>query len=614
MRMIIAAALFLGACREEIPYEGAFTFPVASAVLQPEVGGPMADHEPVGFVANGTGGRIVLLALKQGRFLTDDASASFLRTNDLPTGGSRLLTSVSPYAASRFDVVVFAGDAAFQHLIEVPWVVGSEPAGGVEAPVEGYASYFPPDVSGSDVQLTELEVKTGYTTSERWTLTSDGSAWTVEGSRSGRQPTQAEPGVTFVAEERRISFVVSGPGTSGDVVTVDTWNGLVEHDVGGTPQQLAMAPDQSALAMIVHDVGLDRPVVRWFDPASRRVTVDVSLPADARPHRLEWSADGQTMFVTDVGRAAVWTVSPGSTGAVEHVMPWPTLDVASLDGDRRQLFVVPSDGASLWRYDLDDASFIDLDAWTEGAQGLTFDSPVSGVTANRQEHLFPQYTDDLVRLSGRTVAVGLAQGSVVFADEATGCLVQDNLGPRTVLAQSGATADVTTNYTEVAVTGPYLEPSGSSTRSVSVNPCAGVAGDDSWTLRYDENEQAWVVESEVRGEQVARAREDERYISDGGEVSFTIRAGSSPSKDGMVMQFQVDAGVATADGDNDRDGARDVDFAVPSDPVSFHYEVGDRDGDWYVVDDRPLVLILGSSSNSALRIDPQDADVDVSWQ
>ena len=301
-----AAALVALGCRNDLPYEGAFIVPTAAAVLHPEVGGPTADHEPVGFVANGIGGRIVLLALKQGRFLNDDPTASFLRTNDLPTGGLRLLQSIAVYAPEPFDVVAFAGDAAFDQLVEVPWIVGSEVVDGREVPVESYASFYPPESSNPEVVLAAIEVKQGYTTSEVWTLTSDGVAWDVVGSRSGRQPTRAEPGMPFAADERRVGFTINSAGAPGDTVTLETWSGLVEHDVGGTPYALAMSPDQRIMAMVVHDRAVDRPVVRWFDPAAKRVVGDLALPSDAAPHRLEWSEDGQTLFVSDLGRAAVW--------------------------------------------------------------------------------------------------------------------------------------------------------------------------------------------------------------------------------------------------------------------------------------------------------------------
>ncbi len=610
----LAATSSMG-CRDDELYDGAFEMPVAAAVLHPDAGGPSAAHEPVGFVANGIGGRIVLLALKQGRFLNDDDTAAFLRTNDLPTGGLRLLTSVAAYAPHPYDVQVFAGDARFEQLVMVPWVIGWETVEQRVVPVEGYASYYPPDLSGAPgIQLDNIEVKKGYTTSERWTLTFQDTGWEVVGSRSGRQPRLAYDGESFVAEERRIAFTLSGDGQNGQSITLDTWNGLEEYDVGGRPLELAMAPDQSVMAMIVHDRATDSPTLRWFDPDLKRVAGEVNLPEGSIPHRMEWSEDGSQLFVADAGYPAVWSLAPGAAGGREIAMPGPTLDVASLAGDTREaLFAASGDGRTLWMFDAETGEQLDQNAMLSGVQGLPLDSPIQGLASLRQEHLLPEYDDSERRLSGRTVALTVARGSTLFVHEQTGCLVQDSLGPRTVSDGNYSQAtDYEVNF-DVDF-GPYLEQNGSSGRHVVVNSCAGVARSDSWRVTYDQLAGGWRVRSELSGEQSTLAHEDERFLSDGGEVSFTVRAGPAASVDGMQFTFVVESGIAEASGDSDSDGDREVELAIPSDPVPFHYEVGDRDGSWYRVDDRPHVLVLGQTSDVVGRVDPQEAQVDVAWR
>jgi len=616
---LVTSAIAAAGCQDDEPYAGAFDAPAAAAVLDPTVGGPAAAHEPVGFVANGVGGRIVMLALKQGRFLTDDDTASFLRTSDLPTGGLRLLTSVAPYAPSTYQVDVFAGDARFEHLVEVPWVVGfEEQEGGRVVPVEGYSSYYPPDTSGATAgaQLEDIEVKQGYTASEVWTVTYRGPDWVVEGSRSGRQPTTALSGQRFVAEERRVAFTLEGEGVQGDVITIETWNGLIEHDVGGKPLQLAMAADQRHLAVIVHDRALDRPVLRWFDPDSARVVAEVNLPDDAQPHRMAWAEDDPSLlYVADAARPAVWAVPQGTVAATEIEMPFPVLDVASLSSDiRRSLFVVEDEGRSVWLYDLDTGEMVDQNPFVPGTQGMPFDTPVQGIGALRQTHLQPQFDDDQRRFVGRSVAISLARGAVAFMHEDSGCLVQDSLGPRTQAESTvGETSnDFESNFEEEF--GPELQVNEASGRHVMVNPCAGIARADSWEIRYDQVIGGWRVFSELNGEQEGIAYEDERYVSDAGEISFTVRAGPIPSVDGMALSWSVQSGVAEADGDAVGDGEREVTLSVPGDPVPFHYEVGRRDGGFYRVDDRPLVLVVAGSDDSVSRVDPQEAIIDVVWQ
>jgi len=72
--------------------------------------------------------------------------------------------------------------------------------------------------------------------------------------------------------------------------------------------------------------------------------------------------------------------------------------------------------------------------------------------------------------------------------------------------------------------------------------------------------------------------------------------------------------VAEANGDADGDGEREVTLAVPGDPIGFRYEVGRRDGSWYRVDERALVLVVAGSDDAVGRIDPQEAIVDVVWE
>jgi hypothetical protein len=305
-------------------------------------------------------------------------------------------------------------------------------------------------------------------------------------------------------------------------------------------------------------------------------------------------------------------------------MPWPTLDVASLDGpDRRRLFVVPSDSSSLWVFDRDTDTVLDINALVEGDQGLTFTSTVLGLEALRRPHLLPQYTDDEVRLSGRSVALALADNRVVFAHEETGCLVQDSLGPRTEESSTGlgGPVDYDTSYLDSFVGAPTLEIQGASGRHVAVNTCAGIAPSETWTLTFDQNLQGWRVVGELSGEQQGIAIEDERYLSDNGEVSFVIRAGIMASRDGWTIQFQVDNGAAEANGDRDLDGIAEFDIGISSDPVYFEYQVGhagpigDSQGaGWLPVDIRPFVLLPAASSNEVGRVDPQEALIEVGWE
>ncbi len=621
---LIPLALTFAACAEPEPYTGGFDTPIAVAVLAPELGGPF--REPVGVVANRHGGQLVPLALKQGRFLAEDPTASFLRGNPIATGALRVLGAVAVTAPTLAEVTVWAGDERYATLLRADWILDCDAApdrrecrGPRIAGVPVEADLAVRLVSSPDgAALDGLDGKRGYTATETWTITADGEVWWVEGSRSGRQPEPAIPGEPWSAEQHRLSFTLRDPAPrarAGDAFVVETDAGVREIDVGGAPVALLAADDQRTLAAIVRpaDAG---PSLAWFDTLTETLT-PVALPADAEPGRLAWTEDGR-LLVSDLGRPAVWEVEVGATTAREHPLPWPTLDVAELGG---VLFVAPADGRSVWRLDRATDELLDTNAAVPGVQGLRLTSNVTGLEAIRLPYLMPEFDDSGVRRQGRSVAVALSSGAVVFAHEETGCLVQSSLGPRTVYDPNSLFQDYSTTFDSVAG-GPSLEQNGASTRHVVVNDCAGVAPAEQWTLRYDEVRQGWVVTGSFSGEQAALAREDERYLSDGGEVSFVIRAGALPTRDGWVIRFSVDSGVAAATSSSADNPLRQVSVAVSGDltpavwraglpgPIGDH-EAGEG---WYAVDLRTVLITPAAATNEVGRVDPQTAVIDVGWE
>ena len=614
-RQSLIPLLLLAGCLVPEPYGGAFELPVAAAILQPELGGPF--EEPVGFVANGHGGQIVQLALKQGRFLTDDATVSFLRTNQLATGDDRRLGAVAVYApAASEEVTIYATDQAFGQLLRVPYIVGRDERG---APEEVRATVTDPSEAAlpDGLSISDLSVKTGYTTTETWTFRFEGGAYRARGSRSGIQADPIELGEPWSARDRRLNLTLSGTAREGDSFELQTDSGLTEIEVGGTPIALAMMPDQSVMAVVVEDRAEDRARLWWVDPATGTVGAEVVLPEGAHPHRVDVAEDGQ-LLVADRARNAAYVVAPGAAVATEVVLPWPTLDVASLEQEdgTSLLYVVPLDGLSYWVVDRETGALHDLNVLTPGVQGLPFEVPIAGIEAMEHSYLSSEYTEDGLRRRVRSVAIATVTGNIVFAHEDTGCLVQDNLGPRTN-PRSSVTLGVTDNtrsFESEAVSGPRLERNSGNDGAVQVNACAGIAAQEEWSLTYDQNLGAWRVEGDFSGVQQALAYEDERYLSDNAEISFMLRSGATPSRDGWRIEFTVNDGVGEATGnfDNDANGARENSVRVPGDPVYFFYRVGvagavgdvDPDLAWSEVDIRPFTLVPGGATNLVGRVNP----------
>lgn len=656
---LLASVLVAGACRKDPPYEGVFAIPVAAGVLQPEGGSPWS--EPVAYVANARGGRIVPLLLQQGVFLHDDPFASFLPATPLPTGGARALGAVAawaspecadarqPGAGADLDcrVSVFAGDAAWATLVEVQHVLRIEDG----FPVEGWSDadgehaaptfdrgdddddvaddadvrFVDADANGNEPHLLSVAVRYGATATESWVVEWDGvDSWIVTGSRSGRQGDRLFPGDTFRADEDQLTFWIDGAGTCGpdpdgvrvcDRFELETRAGTVEHDVGGIPLALSTAPDRSRVAMIVHDRDADRPVLRFWDPATSTLGATIDLGADTAPNRFTWSEDGARLLVADRSRAAIWSVDTAAGDAVTEIpLPWPALDVAHLGGPEEAFFVLQSDGRTVWKVDAATGLAVDVNPHLAGDQGMVFDAPVNGIEAIPVEHLYVSTDDAGVRRSGRSVAIALSNSRTVFMEEESGCLQPDIYGPRTVVTGSFTTAgDYTSNFEDV-VGGPFLQVNDLNDRHVLVSSCAGIAYPENWTLRFDAVAQAWQVEGNISGVQERMAIEDERYISDDGSVSFVLRAGAVASRPGWSLTFSVLDGVAAATGDADADGLPEWLMANPADPVFFSYVVGPAVGGWREYDERGFVLGLGTGSDRVGRVDPQEADVDIIWE
>ncbi len=612
----LSVLFLLAACRKDSPYEGAFLQPVGVAVVDPDAGGPF--REPIGYIANAHGGEIVPLALKSGRFLTDDTQASFLRSAPLATGGSRALGAIAAVTPDDHTVTVFAGDARFSRLLRVRHVVDVDDAGApieYEAALVGQPLFVDADGSGDAPSLAITKVRTGYATSETFQVSYDGESWWVNGSRSGRQGSVASEGVSFVTDRGGVEFLITGTATVGDRFEFTTDGGVDELDVGGVPAALAVRPDQSVLAAIVEAGGASLARLVWIDPLTFAVTTGPELPPTASPSRMTWSADGSTLWIGDGGLSVVWEVRPDLDEVVQHALPWPVSDVASLDSDLgRRLYLVPHGAGQVWVLDVGDApsadAFVDANEWVPGVQGLDLHEPIGGIEAIPVDYRFPATSDASLRRFGRSVGVALSGGTVVFLDEETSCLVQDKDGPRTVASASYGAVDYDTNF-GTASGGPVLAVNGDATRHVVVNPCSGVARTEKWTVTFDAARQGYEVEGTLAGKQPTLAREGTRYLSDDGAVSFLVEPGSTPTQDGWQFTFSVDAGAQTV---KRTGGDTAVAFDIPTDPVFFHYRVGPVDNGWDPVDDRPFLLVAGAATNSVQRVEPSSGIMEVDWR
>ncbi len=596
-------------CSDDKPYDGTFDQPLAAAIL---ADGPF--DEPVGYVANGVGGRIIPLGLKSGRFLTLDPTGSFVPGHGLPTGRNRGLSGAVA-VSDGVSVNVYASDRHFRQILRVPHVTSAGPDGPVEWTDENPLLASPPtfvdaDASGGLATLVGLQLRDGWTSTEDWTVTYDGEEWLVSGSRSGPQGETAVTGRTYVADERALTFSIFGAATAGDRFEFSTTNGIEELDIDGIPTHMVASADGAYVAVLIEDDLLGQSRLDWFDPNTFALAPS-ALPSYAAPSGLAFDEGGAILWVSDRDAPLLYEVPVDGSSPIVHSLPWAVGEVAQLTDTNgaSTLFLAPIGTGEVWRYDPEGHRVLDVDLTTPGDQGMDVGSTVIGLSAVQVPYTTALPNDDGDRPIRRSVAVSTFAGRVVFIEERTGCLVSDRFGPRTAInEQYSSYLDYISSYDGDVDFGPYLEPDAASGHCAIVNSCAGLAPSETWRLTFDRNAQRWDVDGSVSGEMLTSAAEDERYLSDGGEISFVVRAGAQPSQDGMVITLRVDEGAVSVVGDNDLDGIREVNLDTPSRPYAFSYIAGEGEGT-----ERAMVLILGSSGDIVGRIDPQDGVVEASW-
>jgi hypothetical protein len=609
---LLGLSLALG-CTPDDDTDPHFDGPVSATVLQPDQGGPF--DEPVGFVANSRSGRITALDLKHGRLLSDRPSASFLRAPYVATGRDRILGDIAVRAPDAEHVTLWAADLRYDVLVEAPYVVGVDTWPVIAEPSASDPVFVDADGSGDSVTVNDLQLRRGYTTTEDWVLEFDGSAWNVTGSRSGRQGEQAPMGEAWHTGWRELEFELSGTATAGDRIELSTDTGVVEHDVGGAIQGLAQHPDQSLLALSVFDGELGSAALVLFDHTAGAVLGELSLAQGAQPYRMVWTPEGDRLYVADASLPVAWEIhldsaDPLASTVLQLDMHGPLADLAYVATDQGERLVVAPVGQNrVDLYDLATATFVVANSHTGDPWGLDLGSPVTGLAAAPFPVRLPETTEYGARVVEPTVAVSLFSGQLLQLEATTGCLAQDEDGPRSVEGDSNSFA-----FEDLGeASDSYIWMDEATERHVTVNQCAGIARSEEWQVVYDEVEQSWWVEGGESGAQDGRADNDLRYVSDQGAISFTIMSGLSPATDGDRYYLTINDGVLRASGDLDRYGDDEHYFEMPGRPTPFWYDAGATGGGWDQLDRRAFMLWPITNSDYVVRVRLSSAEGEIVW-
>lgn len=586
----LAGLLALTACNRDTLRHFAFDGPEWSDVLTPEEGGPFWTE--IGFVANTRDGTIVPLDLRHGTVLGDQFGAPFLRPRQIATGELRQLGQISAWAEDEDTVKVFAADLHFGVLVEATYVESME--GGEPQPPAArlsFAEFRDNDESGDEAALTEVELRRGFTTTERWTLTFDGDAWTVEGSRSGRQGRQAEPGKRYKSDNQEVVFVVTGQASAGDQLVFSTDTGVEEHDLGGLVMGLAELPGEDALLAAVWDPAAEAGHLALFDLPTRTVVGRVRLPAGAQPWRFAVDAERGLVYAADAQLPAVWEVAldrerPEASIVSEISVPAPVHALALVEHEAepafdepayRHLFVAPADGNRVDVYDLDGGTWLDANPRDGVAGGVDLRSPVIGLSASPLPIRLAQTSNFGARTSDNVVVVSTFDGSLRALEGATGCVVINSAGP-SINYEAGV---LQLSFSDKgAASNPVLSTDRATQRQLVAHPCGGVTRGETWTLTYDGARGGWEVEGTISGVQAALLLEDVRYVNDDGSLSFLVLSGTSPSTDGDQFSFVVNDGQLRISEAIRTLGTVAQPFELPGPPLVYTFDAGPTGGGW----------------------------------
>jgi len=624
---LCAGALWLTGCQDVVSLEPRYDGPAGAAVLHPDEGGPY--YEPVGFVTNARSGLIHPLDLKHGWLLADDPASPFLWGASIPTGADRILGDISAWAPDSETVTLFASDAAFEVLLEIPYVIGVDDSGFPIEPTPELvgAGFADADSSGDSAELLAFSLENGRAATETWVMVYDGAEWVVTGSRSGEQRFRARFLEPYATDDRSLKFTISGTATAGDEIQLKVDSGIVEHDLSGVIQAQTLLREHGLLMLSVYNLNNDVARLVAFDVNAGEVAGRIELPSGAVPWRMSATDGGDVLYVADARSPAVYEVlidAVDPAASAVRILPTsgPVADLAwqgEADPDSEDdvaegydhLFVAVASANTVDLFDLRADAWKDINPYTPEIDGIFVGSPVTGIGRSLLPASLPEIGPGGGQLEDRVVAIASFEGEMLLVEASTGCVAQDALGPYAIPDSENPFVDVGASST------PILEFSDADNQSFRVNPCGGIAREEQWTATFDEVRGAWVIDGSISEVQEALAYEDERYVSDDGALSFLILAGLNPSTDGDQIRFEVREGIARVNGDLNGDGQVDASFGealeLPARPIPYSYLAGDTGGGWDRVNRKTGVLWPITNSDSVLRVNVGSATIENTW-
>lgn len=600
--LMLICGLFVPAagCESEEQYYHRLHGPTDAAVLPP---GDIFEV-PVGYVPNYRTGRIAKLDLKRIDLLVEEQVASWLDAPYLPCGADRVLDQIVVVSDGSTRIEVFVSDNRNDQILRVPHV---RPDG------EGSFTFIDvlwtvpillgPD--GSELSdgpiLDSLVVRQGYATTEDWTLTYHNQSWVVTGTASGIQQQEAIPGLAYETDGEELGFTILHDGVDveeGTSFVFSTDTGIEAFDVPGVVSDMKVTPDGSLLVASVfsYDGNGGLFVIRPDPLILADDMAWIDLPAGTIPENIGLHADGNAFFVadsSDANRVLLVTFAEGDLDSfvIEEIpVTEPVFDVAhSRDPDFDYLFAAAAYGETVEIIDLDSGDPVDTNVWTEEVDPVLVGSLITGLEATNEPLSVRALTPTGHPGEAYAVVASTYAGYMHVIEADTGCQTWETAyGPYLEYMDLGSTViyhDVGPTNDTILLADPITA------ESVSINPCGGIAHDQSWTLRFEEATQDWEVEGVISGIQEGRARENLRYVSDDGEISFVIASGARATSDGDWIQFSINDGVSPVQV-----------LELPADPVIYTDVYDFREGSWWTHKEREIALLPNTGNDVVVWI------------
>jgi hypothetical protein len=604
--------LFTIACDTDTPYNSLFAGPTHSAILYPDESSNW--DQPIGFVANRRSGTIVPLDLKHETALSDQFAAPFIRPRGVATGSNRMLGPISTFAPASDRITVYALDYQRNVLLQIPYITGMLPEPQIIQPTHSEALFVDVDQNNDSISIDNIQLLSGATTTETWTIKSQQEEWVVIGSRSGLQENRATLDTTYISDNEEISFVLSGTASDGDYVSFQTDTGLIEHDLGGTALTM-IELDDPYLLISVWDEANEQG---WLSLFNRRQNIEESrwlAPEGVQPWKMIFGEKGD-LYIADAKSPQILhleiDIENFDTPNVELI---PSISIAQdlayvAEEEYQHLFVATAYDQRIDVYDIIKEEWKNINPHTTLRGGPTLLSPVIGISASREPVTLKTTSAWGAEERQKVIIATLFDGTVIMLEGDSGCLA-------TIPGGSSLELSSTISGTSVTFTdsGPESNPSiytSDDGNAVTTSNCGGVLLDETWIVRFDGTTGDWEVKGSRSGVQDNRAEIDNRYISDTGSFSFTIVSGSRPPTDGDTFSFST-AGNALELGSvvNSYGGTEALE--LPGPPLVFEYLAGPVDGGWDEYRGREFALIPITNSDIVLRLRLETWEVEAVW-